>query len=74
MQDPRSFGRMDNTDHDHDIRIVVLVMKSLTFVGRGPDRRGWPRRWLLRAREDSLRRLDVDHIDLFRPHRPGGTR
>ena len=27
-------------------------------------------RWIRRAVEDSLRRLDTDHIDLYQMHRP----
>ncbi|MFE4690635.1 aldo/keto reductase [Streptomyces sp. NPDC056749] len=36
-----------------------------------PNRRGGSRRWIMRAVEDSLRRLDTDHIDLYQVHRPG---
>jgi aryl-alcohol dehydrogenase-like predicted oxidoreductase len=35
-----------------------------------PNRRGGSRRWILRAVEDSLRRLGTDHIDLYQVHRP----
>ncbi|MFE3518273.1 aldo/keto reductase [Streptomyces sp. NPDC059166] len=35
-----------------------------------PNRRGGSRRWIMRAVEDSLRRLDTDHIDLYQVHRP----
>ena len=33
--------------------------------------RGGSRRWVIRAVEDSLRRLGTDHIDLYQVHRPG---
>src|SRR2546421_12338653 len=38
--------------------------------GEGPNQRGGSRRWIVRAVEDSLRRLWTDHIDLYQVHRP----
>ncbi|MFX1821831.1 aldo/keto reductase [Pseudarthrobacter sp. CC4] len=35
-----------------------------------PNRRGGSRRWIMRAVEDSLRRLNTDYIDLYQVHRP----
>jgi aryl-alcohol dehydrogenase-like predicted oxidoreductase len=35
-----------------------------------PNMRGGSRRWITRAVEDSLRRLNTDHIDLYQVHRP----
>ena len=35
-----------------------------------PNQRGGSRRWIMRAVEDSLRRLNTDHIDLYQVHRP----
>jgi aryl-alcohol dehydrogenase-like predicted oxidoreductase len=35
-----------------------------------PNQRGNSRRWIIRAVEDSLRRLDTDWIDLYQVHRP----
>ncbi|GAB3232483.1 aldo/keto reductase [Glycomyces halotolerans] len=35
-----------------------------------PNRSGASRRWLVRALDDSLRRLGTDHVDLFQIHRP----
>lgn len=44
----------------------------ITKVGSelGPERKGLSRRWILQAVEDSLRRLQTDHIDLYLSHRP----
>ncbi|MFI6681788.1 aldo/keto reductase [Kribbella sp. NPDC050470] len=35
-----------------------------------PNRSGASRRWLMRALDDSLRRLDTDYVDLFQIHQP----
>jgi len=34
-----------------------------------PNHRGGSRRWIMRAVEDSLRRLGTDHVDLYQVHR-----
>jgi aryl-alcohol dehydrogenase (NADP+) len=38
--------------------------------GDDVNRRGNSRRWIMRAIDDSLRRLGVDHVDLYQIHRP----
>ncbi|WP_412026414.1 aldo/keto reductase [Deinococcus yunweiensis] len=48
---------------------VVLATKAALPMGDGPNRRGSSRRWLERALDDSLRRLGVDHVDLYQIHR-----
>ncbi|MEL7893716.1 aldo/keto reductase [Vreelandella neptunia] len=48
---------------------VVLATKASLPMGDDPNRRGGSRRWLTRAVEDSLRRLQTDHIDLYQIHR-----
>ena len=35
-----------------------------------PNQRGGSRRWIMRAVENSLRRLNTDYIDLYQVHRP----
>lgn len=43
---------------------------------KGPavmNRQGGSRRWIVKAVEDSLRRLDTDRIDLYQMHRPDPT-
>ncbi|MBM9504376.1 aldo/keto reductase [Actinacidiphila acididurans] len=54
-------GRRDN---------VVLATKAHLPMGDDPNQQGNSRRWLTRALEDSLRRLQTDHVDLFQVHRP----
>ncbi len=49
---------------------VILATKAHGPMGDDPNRRGNSRRWLMRACEDSLRRLRTDHVDLFQLHRP----
>ncbi|MCF3962200.1 aldo/keto reductase [Streptomyces fuscigenes] len=49
---------------------VVLATKFHFPMGEGPNRGGNSRRWIVRAVEDSLRRLGTDRIDLYQVHRP----
>ncbi|WP_199423385.1 aldo/keto reductase [Actinotalea solisilvae] len=49
---------------------VVLATKARLPMGDDPNRQGASRRWIVRALEDSLRRLQTDHVDLFQIHRP----
>ena len=49
---------------------VVLATKCHATMGRDPNMQGNSRRWIMRACEDSLRRLQTDHIDLYQIHRP----
>ncbi|HVV31575.1 MAG TPA: aldo/keto reductase, partial [Mycobacteriales bacterium] len=54
-------GRRDN---------VVLATKFHQPMGPDPNERGNSRRWIVRAVEGSLRRLQTDWIDLYQVHRP----
>lgn len=49
---------------------VVLATKAHFPTGPGPNQRGNSRLHLIQACEESLRRLQVDHIDLYQIHRP----
>ena len=49
---------------------VILATKFFNAMGEDPNHRGASRRWIVRAVEDSLRRLDTDWIDLYQVHRP----
>ena len=48
---------------------LVLATKAVLPMGDGPNHRGASRRWLVRALDASLRRLGVDHVDLYQVHR-----
>ena len=52
---------------------VVLATKFGLPMGADPNRGGGSARWVKRAVEDSLRRLDTDHLDLYQVHRPDHT-
>jgi aryl-alcohol dehydrogenase-like predicted oxidoreductase len=54
-------GRRDN---------IVLATKVHGPMGEDPNCQGNSRRWIMRAVEASLRRLQTDHIDLYQIHRP----
>jgi aryl-alcohol dehydrogenase-like predicted oxidoreductase len=52
---------------------VVLATKVHFAMGEGPNRSGNSRRWITRAVEDSLRRLQTEWIDVYQVHRPDPT-
>jgi aryl-alcohol dehydrogenase-like predicted oxidoreductase len=54
-------GRRDN---------IVLATKVHGAMGDDPNMQGNSRRWIMRAVEDSLRRLKTDYIDIYQIHRP----
>ena len=49
---------------------VVLATKLWMPMGDDPNQRGNSRRWIMTEVENSLRRLQADHIDLYQIHRP----
>jgi 1-deoxyxylulose-5-phosphate synthase len=49
---------------------VVLATKVQGRVGDGPNDQGTSRLHILRACDESLRRLNTDYIDLYQVHRP----
>lgn len=48
---------------------IVLATKATMPMGEERNHRGGSRRWLVTALEDSLRRLGVEHVDLYQMHR-----
>ncbi|HEX5588547.1 MAG TPA: aldo/keto reductase [Acidimicrobiia bacterium] len=51
---------------------VVLATKGFMPIGGGPNDRGLGRKYLTRALEASLRRLDTDYVDVYQCHAPDG--
>ena len=49
---------------------VVLATKFHGQIGTDPLTAGNSRRWITRAVEDSLRRLNTDYLDIYQAHRP----
>jgi aryl-alcohol dehydrogenase-like predicted oxidoreductase len=49
---------------------VVLASKFSRPLGEEINHRGGSRRWITTAVENSLRRLQTDHLDLYQMHRP----
>jgi aryl-alcohol dehydrogenase-like predicted oxidoreductase len=49
---------------------VVLATKYHGSMGPSLNERGNSRLWIMREVENSLRRLQTDHIDLYQAHRP----
>jgi aryl-alcohol dehydrogenase-like predicted oxidoreductase len=52
---------------------ILLATKFHLPMGDDPNRSGSSRSWIMRAVEESLRRLGTDHIDLYQAHRPSAT-
>jgi aryl-alcohol dehydrogenase (NADP+) len=59
-------GRVIAEDRDR----WVLATKVGNSMGPGPNQTGLSRKWLLRAIDDSLDRLDTDYIDIYYLHTP----
>ena len=49
---------------------IFLATKVYNPQGSGPNERGGSRYHIVKACEDSLQRLQTDHIDLYQLHRP----
>lgn len=49
---------------------IVLATKFHNGMSADPNTQGNSRRWAIAACEDSLRRLDVEYLDIYQVHRP----
>ena len=49
---------------------VVLATKGCNVMGPDRNQQGLSRRWLMKALDDSLRRLKTDYIDIYYAHKP----
>ncbi len=49
---------------------VVVATKVFNPMGPGPNDKGLSRKHIIQALEDSLRRLDMDYVDLYQLHQP----
>jgi aryl-alcohol dehydrogenase (NADP+) len=49
---------------------IVIATKFMGTMGKAPNAGDGSRRWIMRACEDSLRRIGTDHVDLYQMHRP----
>jgi aryl-alcohol dehydrogenase-like predicted oxidoreductase len=49
---------------------LIVATKCRMRVGRGPNDEGLSRKHILKAADDSLRRLGTDYIDLYQTHSP----
>lgn len=49
---------------------VIVATKFHSQWGDGINTRGSSRRWIVTEVENSLRRLGIDHIDLYQQHKP----
>lgn len=58
-------GRGIAANRDH----WVLATKLANPMGDGPNQRGLSRKWLVRALDNSLKRLGVDAIDIYYLHK-----
>ena len=52
---------------------VVVTTKVFNPMGPGPNDRGLSRLHILKGMDDSLRRLKMDHVDLYQLHQPDCT-
>ena len=48
---------------------IVLATKVYSPMGDEPNHQGTSRRWMVTELDNSLRRLGVDHVDLYQVHR-----
>jgi aryl-alcohol dehydrogenase (NADP+) len=48
--------------------VVIATKFGLPVEGRGPNQSGYSRKYIIRRCEDSLRRMQIDHIEILQTH------
>lgn len=61
-------GRWLSAEPSRRAKMVIFTKVGIDMGG--PDRQGLSARWIATAIEDSLRRLQTDHVDVYFAHRP----
>ena len=65
----RIVGKLIAAEREH----WVLATKVANPMGEGPNQRGTGRKWVMRAVDESLERLDTEYIDIYYIHRDPGS-
>src|SRR3954469_22595376 len=68
----RITGKLIAGERDHWV-LATKVANPTPLAGRDdPNRRGTSRKWIMQAIDESLERLDMDHVDIYYIHRDPG--
>ncbi|MBE2998890.1 L-glyceraldehyde 3-phosphate reductase [Nocardiopsis sp. HNM0947] len=65
-----NFGRILSEDFARYREEMVITTKAGYVMGQGPHLNGGSRKYLLSSLDSSLRRMGLDHVDIFYSHRP----
>ena len=65
-----NFGRILAEDFARYREEMVITTKAGYVMGKGPHLNGGSRKYLLSSLDNSLRRMGLDHVDIFYSHRP----
>src|SRR6478672_5462636 len=69
----RITGKLIAADRDRWVLATKVANPMASPDGKDdPNRRGTSRKWIMQAIDDSLSRLDLDHVDVYYIHRDPG--